>query len=139
MFIEPYSDDYMTFNESSIRYTLTAKCVLDKLGIDLTAQAKADGQGVQAFLERVSMLTYRKMHEYGYDKWQDKIIATTEDGREVIQKAMLEQFFYMKSVGDLSLSTNIEERKLYASDSVVDILNETIYEIGESVINIAIH
>lgn len=136
MFIKPYSDEYMTYNEARNHYVLTAKAVLDNLGIDLNVNVKDNANGVNAFLMRVSELTYRKMHEYGDNTEQDRIIATTESGRNIIFNAMLEQFFYVKSVGDLSLSTNREERALYASDALIEIFEETIPEIGRSVISI---
>lgn len=137
MFIKPYSDEYMTYNEARSHYVLTAKAVLDNLGIDLNVNVKDNANGVNAFLMRVSELTYRKMHEYGDNTEQDRIIATTESGRNIIFNAMLEQFFYVKSVGDLSLSTNRDERALYASDALIEIFEETIPEIGRSVISIS--
>ena len=137
MFIQPYNTDYMTFDENTGRYVLTTKAVLDQLGIDLNVLAKDNGNGVNAFLNRVSMLTYKKMQEYGFEDGQDRIIATTETGRKIIQEAMIEQCFYVKSVGDLSLSTKKEERALYASDSLECIFEKIIPEIGKSVINMS--
>lgn len=136
MFIKPYSDEYMTYNEARSHYVLTAKAVLDNLGIDLNVNVKDNANGVNAFLMRVSELTYRKMHEYGDNTEQDSVIATTETGRKIIFNAMLEQFFYVKAVGDLSLSTDRDERALYASDALIEIFEETIPEIGRSVISI---
>lgn len=136
MFIKPYSDEYMTYNEARRHYVLTAKAVLDNLGIDLNENVKDNANGVNAFLMRVSELTYRKMHEYGDNTEQDSVIATTETGRKIIFNAMLEQFFYVKAVGDLSLSTDRDERALYASDALIEIFEETIPEIGRSVISI---
>lgn len=134
--INPYSDDYMTFNERRCRYVLTAKAVFDNLGIDLNDEIKQNPNGVNAFLSRVSDSVYRKIHEYGDNEYQDKIIAYTQKGREIIFECMLEQFFYMKNVGDLSLSTDIKERALYCADSLIEILDEVIPEIGKSIINI---
>lgn len=136
MFVTPYSDEYMTYNETRGHYVLTAKAVLDNLGIDLNVNVKDNANGVNAFLMRVSELTYRKMHEYGDNTEQDSVIATTETGRKIIFNAMLEQFFYVKAVGDLSLSTDRDERALYASDALIEIFEETIPEIGRSVISI---
>lgn len=134
--MQPYSDDYLTYNERRNRYILTAKAVFDKLGIDLNVESKQNQNGVNAFLSRVSDSVYRKIHEYGENDYQDNIIAHTQKGRDIIFECMLEQFFYMKNVGDLSLSTDIRERALYASDSLLEILDEVIPEIGRSIINI---
>lgn len=138
MFIKPYDTEYMTFNEMTGQYVLTAKAILDNLGIDLNVLAKDNGNGVNAFLKRVSYLTYRKLHEYGFDEVQDMTVATTETGRKIIQEAMLEQAFYVKSVGDLSLSTKPEERKLYASDSLESIFDKVIPETRRALTNLAV-
>ena len=138
MFIKPYDTEYMTFNEMAGQYVLTAKAILDNLGIDLNVLAKDNGNGVNAFLKRVSYLTYRKLHEYGFDEVQDMTVATTETGRQIIQEAMLEQAFYVKSVGDLSLSTKPEERKLYAIDSLESIFDKVIPETRRALTNLAV-
>ena len=53
------------------------------------------------------------------------------------QQDIIDQCFYLKSVGDLSLSTKKEERALYASDGLECIFEKIIPEIGKSVINIS--
>lgn len=133
-FIKPYTDNYMTYNETTGHYSLTAQAVFERLGIDLSAQNKDNANGVNAILNRISMLTYRKIHEHSNDtQCQDWIIASTETGREIIYEAMLEQFFYVKNVGDLSLSVKKEERELYFSDTAYEILLREIPEVGRSV------
>lgn len=138
MFIEPYDTEYMKYNVLTKQYELTAKAALDYLGIDLNVLAKDNGNGVNAFLKRIASLTYRKLHEYGFDELQDEIIATTETGREIMQKAQLEQLFYVKQVGDLSLSTKKDERALYASDSLESIFDRVIPETGRALTNLAV-
>ncbi len=138
MFIEPYDTEYMIYDGLTGRYVLTAKAALDYLDIDLNVLAKDNGNGVNAFLKRVAAVTYRKLHEYGFDEIQDKIVATTETGRKVIQEAMLEQLFYVKQDGDLSLSIKKEERELYASDGLESIFDRVIPETGRALTNLAV-
>ena len=134
MIIKPYSDNYMTYSETTGQYSLTAQAVFERLGIELPSASKDNAIGTQAILNRVSMLTYRKIHEHSTDnKRQDLVIATTTSGRSIIFEAMLEQFFYIKQVGDLSLSVKKEERALYFSDTAYEILLQPIPEIGRSV------
>ena len=135
MFIKPYSDEYLFYDDLSGHYVLTEKAVLDYLGINLTNAAKDASTGIKAFLKRVSMLTYRRIHENTTDeKLRDCIVATTETGRKIIFDAMLEQFFYMKNVGDLSLSIDKEKRLLYFSDTAQEILEQDIPEVGFSLL-----
>ncbi len=135
MIIKPYSDDYLFFNEPTGQYELTEKAVLDRLGINLAESVKKNGGSFAEILKRVSLLTYRKIHEHSNDDaMRDYIIATTSTGRTLIFEAMLEQFFYMKQVGDLSLSVDKERRALYFSDTAYEILETNIPEIGHSIL-----
>lgn len=139
MFIKPYSDEYLFYDDLSGQYVLTEKAVLDYLGINLTNAAKDASTGVKALLKRVSMLTYRRIHENATDeKQRDCIVATTETGRKIIFDAMLEQFFYMKNVGDLSLSVDKEKRLLYFSDTAQEILEQNIPEVGFSLLYVGL-
>ena len=63
MTIKPYSNDYMTYNEITGRYVLTAKAVLDTFGIDLSGAVKDNPNGVSGLLNRISILTYKKIKE----------------------------------------------------------------------------
>lgn len=139
MFIKPYSDEYLFYDDLSGQYVLTEKAVLDYLGINLTNAAKDASTGVKALLKRVSVLTYRRIHENATDeKQRDCIVATTETGRKIIFDAMLEQFFYMKNVGDLSLSVDKEKRLLYFSDTAQEILEQNIPEVGFSLLYVGL-
>lgn len=134
MIIQPYSDEYMIFDEKTCRYILTEKALLDRLGISLSSAVKDNPNGTNAVLDRVSMHCYRKIHEHGSDvRRRDAMIATSDGGREIIFEAMLEQFFYMKTVGDLSMSTDRERRKLWFSDNAYEILLRPVPEFGVSV------
>lgn len=128
--IKPYSDEYMTFDEFTKHYYLTEKAVLDELGIDLISAAKTQAYGdiqVKQILKTVSMHCYKYIHEFTTrNDFQDGVIATTEEGRNLIFRAMLEQFLYVKKNGDLLRSIDRERRALYMDETAKSILNEPL-------------
>ena len=65
---------------------------------------------------------------------QDFIIAKTKSGRDIIRRAMEQQLIYVISVGDLSRSPKESERKLWFDQNAADILEETIPEIGTTIL-----
>lgn len=133
-FIAPYSDDYMTFDELSGHYTLTAKAIENEYGINLEEAAKDNPKAGLAVLNLISAHVYRKIHEHAIDtNLQDCIIATTKSGRKIIYKAMLEQFAYVKQNGDLSKSVDKEKRSIWFDDTAYETLLTPIPEIGRSI------
>lgn len=127
-YIEPYSDDYMTYDEVTGHYVLTSKFALDTYGLDLLEgindRNAANAQiAVSAFLRRVSNLIYNFIHDYSiYNQRQDFLIAHNANLRAVIQQAMGEQLIYMHINGDLSRSTDKEKRSLAIDDNAKQIL-----------------
>ena len=131
MLIKPYSDDYMTYDEAQNRYVLTEKAVLDEYGIDLAAEALDSGNliAVKAILKRVSNNVYNFIHTFSnQNDVQDRMIAYSDTGREMIKSALLEQFLYMRVNGDLSLSANPNERFNAVSDDVRTMLERRLPE-----------
>ena len=129
MLIKPYSDDYMTYDEQSGRYILTEKAILDEYGIDVAAEAIDSDNltAVKAMLKRVSKVVYNFIHSYSnQNDVQDRMIAYSEAGREMIKSALLEQFIYMRVNGDLSLSANPNERLNAVPDDVRTILERRL-------------
>ena len=129
MLIKPYSDDYMTYDEQSGRYVLTEKAILDEYGIDVAAEAidSHNLTAVKAMLKRVSKVVYNFIHSYSnQNDVQDRMIAYSEAGREMIKSALLEQFIYMRVNGDLSLSANPSERLNAVPDDVRTILERRL-------------
>lgn len=134
MYIDAYSDEQLVFDEYKGQYRLTAKAILDNLGIDLSGAMKDNANGTTAILWRISALVYKKIHEYNSDtEWQDSVIAHTETGRRIIKDAMLDQFLYVKTVGDLSMSTDVNKRACWFSTTTEEILFRVIPEIGTSI------
>ena len=126
----PYNDDYMIFNEKTNQYILTAKAVFEYYGIDLESETKGFNNGniaVEAILKTVSNHVYNFIHEHNTNNaFQDYIIAATEKGRDIIKRAMLEQFVYIRSVGDLSRSTDRYKREMWFDKQAENILFENI-------------
>lgn len=125
---QPYSDEYMIFDEMTGHYVLTSKYALDRYGIDLfegiNDRNSANVQiAVSAFLKQVSNMIYNFIHSYTiYERRQDCMIATNPYFRFVIQEAMGEQLVYMNMVGDLSRSTDKEKRELAIDENAKQIL-----------------
>lgn len=127
----PYNDDHMIYNEKISRYILTAQAVLDYYGIDLESETKGYNNGntaIEAILRTVSNHVYNFIHEHNTNNaFQDYLIAATEKGRDIIKRAMLEQFMYIRSVGDLSRSTDREKRAMWFDKQAENVLFEHIY------------
>lgn len=131
--MQPFSDDFLEFEESSGRYYLTLKDVQEYLGIDLTARAK-DSVSINAILRLASNHVYNYIHQFNDNRLQDYIISHTDDGRRIIKKAMEEQLTYILTVGDLSRTTDLNKRKLWFDENAKNILeNEVIKETGTTI------
>lgn len=107
MFQNPYSDSEMTYSTTTHRYTLTSDYVRSQ-GIDLslildtTAHPEPSNAPGQV-LERISMLVYTNIYNYGRQKAdKEYLLACNSDLRSVIRDAMMERLEYMANSGDLS-------------------------------------
>lgn len=136
----PYNDEYMTFDESTQRYILTAKYAYERLGIDLESSVKQRG-GVNAqilvnhFLEEVSDDIYGYIHKYNINTAkQDMLIACIPSLRGIIQKAMGQQLLYSRLNGLLGYAVEKEKRENRISEKAIDTLNQIIPEIGISIL-----
>lgn len=135
MFIAPYSDDYLIYNENTGRYVLTAKNLLENYGINLQVAVKDNAVGVQGILNMVSISVYNYIHKHNIDNFkQDAMIACTETGRKIINDAMCMQFLYIKQAGYLSRSTDKEKRALAIDEDAKETLSQVIPEFGCSVL-----
>ena len=135
MIIQPYSDEYLEYDERTGHYILTAKNLLDNYGINLTAGIKDNANGVKGVLRQVSTTIYNFIHKHNVDTYrQDWIIAHTESGRSIIERAMCQQFLYMQKVGYLSRSTDLSKRTIAVDNDAIAILEEPICEFGRSIL-----
>ena len=115
--IEPYSDDYLYFDDTTQHYVLTEKALSERVGIDLRARL-ARGSTVTPeavinnFNQTVSDMLYEYIHEFSMDNVaQDCLIAHSAFMRRIIFEAMKYQAIYVAAVGNLYLSTKAEERE----------------------------
>lgn len=129
----PYSDDFLIYDYKSHKYRLTEKAAMEHCGINLLERVK-DPSIVQAILYQNSTQVYSYMHEYNKDNaMQDYIIAKTEKGRDVIQRAMEQQLIYVSSVGDLRKTADKTKHEIWFDDTARETLFEPISELGVSV------
>ena len=90
--IQPYTDDFMRFDEQSGHYVLTEKAITDKCGIDLRARLSQDKTvNADIVINRicctVSDMIYSFIHELtSCDKRQECLIATVPELRNAVQK-----------------------------------------------------
>lgn len=132
----PYNDEHLVFNELTARYELTTQAILDYFGIDLEAAAKGSANGdtaVSAILKLVSNQVYNFIHNHNTNnRMQDFLISATETGRDIIKRAMLEQFMYIRTVGDLSRSTDPNKRDMWFDKQAESVLYENIIYNGHT-------
>lgn len=136
----PLSDEYMVFDMLKYRYVLTAKCLLDKTGINLTARLTTKGTAnpqaaIGGWLDRISVLTYRFIDAHAIDpELRNHIIANAPSARPLMQEAMLAQGLYVLTNGDLSLSPELEKRALWFDETAKNILLTPLCETGYSLL-----
>ena len=130
----PYSDEHLIFDERTKHYFLTKEAILDEFGIDLFQEAQGEtnpDKQVEAALKIVSSHCYKYIHDFTiYNEYQDAVIATTKEGRDLIYEALLAQFRFVRANGDLTLSPDPEERRNYISDEAATILQRPMKYLG---------
>lgn len=143
--MEPYSDDYMIFDERTGHYVLTEQYAYEVLGIELNEEVNGRGSAndqiaVGRILKQVSLMIYNYIHSFSvYNDYQDCVIASCESARKMIMDAMGEQLLYMAQVGDLSRSTDAEKRNMAIDETAKQILLCTLPEIGTTILYCGVH
>lgn len=138
--IDPYSDDYMRYDEITGRYILTEKALLERVGINLRARlARGSTVAPETVIENfnitVSDMIYEYIHEFNVDNArQDCLIAHIPTLRKIIFDAMKYQAIYVSAVGNLYLSAKAEERENAIDHIAKGKLNTVISEIGCSIL-----
>lgn len=135
----PYDDDYMIFDKLTGRYMLTEQAFLD-YGFDIRSQIIDGGytspeQIIKGFFRTVTNLVYGYIHGFSANNMaQDRLIAKLPSMRNIIMQAMLAQAAYVYANGNLLLSTKPEERDRYIDGVCMDYLNQTVPEIGTTIL-----
>lgn len=133
--VYPFSDDFMKFDELSQHYVLTEYAlkyngtnIRERLARNKNTNATAV---ITRLLVRVSDIIYEYIHTFSADNHrQDQIIASTQVGRAIIQKAMLEQAEYFLLNGDLTRSVEKDKRDIAIDYSAKRTLDTIIPELG---------
>lgn len=137
--IYPYDDEYMIFDKKSGRYILTEKCVLDKIGIDLSGRINERNAInptalIQSYLKRTSNMVYNYIHQHNDSRIQDLLIAKIPSLRRIIQEALEDQFLYVATVGDVSRSTDKDRRAMSIDENCKADLLQDVPELGTTIL-----
>ncbi len=137
--MEPYNDEFMTFDHESGQYLLTEKALLSR-GIDLRADlAETETVTPEAVIEMVtrtaSDMIYGYIHQFSarHDR-QDHLLAHVPSLRKILFGAMLYQAVYIRRNGNLYLSTDDNERHKAIDELAKQILMRRVPELGVSIL-----
>lgn len=136
--ILPYTDDFLTWDDTSQKYYITEKALINE-GInirDRLARNKANSPEyvLNGFIKRVTYVTYAYIHSHNSrTDVQDYLIAICPSLREKIKQALIYQATYMWFNGDLSLSTDKDKRENYMDKIAADVLNEKVPELNNPI------
>lgn len=134
IFTAPFSDEDMRYDATKHRYILTEEFVRNQgidLGLELNTDAAPEPSKVpQLALERISLLVYSNIYQYGRQK-QDKeyLLACHPDLRDVIKDAMMERLKYMIDSGDLSTRSGAlitQGTRVETKDLIPSVMEEMI-------------
>jgi hypothetical protein len=131
--IEPYTDEYLKYDEMTGWYYITEKALISR-GIDLRARlsrkkAISPEYVINGLITLASEMIYNYVHMFSFDNYkQDYFITHIEELRPVILRALLQQATYILRVGDAYLSK--EDRDKAISPHAINTLNTTIRELG---------
>lgn len=137
MYIEPFDDDELIYDHEAGEYYLT-EYALERAGIGLREEV-ATNKGVNVdivinnWIKRVCMHVYSYIYDHNYcQRAQKWVIAHDDVARSVIKEALLNQAYYVRALGDLSLSVKNEERMRVMDDITISILDKTIPSVGHA-------
>ena len=137
---QPYSDDYMVWDEITNHYILTEKALIERVGLNLRARMGERSLitpeiAIKSFTITVSDMIYQFIHEHNVDNaMQDRLIATVPELRRIIQRAMELQAVYVSVQGNLYLSTKPEERAVAIDYLAQSILGTVVPCLGFSIL-----
>ena len=135
----PYNDEFMEFNKLTNRYQLTEHALLAH-GINVREMMGPNPSVdpthvINQIARRTSQLIYNYIHKFNTNtQRQDMIIAKTPSLRPKMYEILGAQALYMIDNGDLSLSTDPEEKKQAIDEVVKGMLAEEISEYGVSIL-----
>lgn len=138
-YIEPYTDENLRYDEKTKKYYLTEEALISQ-GIDIRMRI-AEGNStspeyiINGFINRITAIIYAYIHKFNIDnKYQDFLITHIPSARDMIFNTLINQAIYTFKNGDLSLSTDENERSKAYDDVALSELNTDLYEIGCSIL-----
>lgn len=135
---KPYDDDFMRFDKITHQYVLTEAALLSK-GIDIRARMSATAtvspeNVIQTLVETVSDMIYQYIHDQSMDNdAQDWVIAHNPRLRLLMQRAMLAQAVHVINLGNLYLSSRVEDRENAINTVAKSLLDNVISCAGTSI------
>lgn len=134
--------DYLAYDSLINQYVLTEQALMEYCAIDLRAElAATNGTApdlqVLVFCRRVSQLVYGVMRGRvlsGSERLQDYAIDQFTEAKSILFRALCAQAYFMRYEGDLKLSMDETMRRLAIDDEVINILNETVPQLGHSLV-----
>lgn len=138
--IQPYSDDFMIWDENTHHYILTEKALIEKVGINLRARMGDRSLitpeiAIKSFATTVSDMIYQFIHEHNIDNArQDFFIGSVPELRRIVQRAMELQAVYVSVQGNLYLSTKEDERAVAIDYLAKSILGTVVPCLGVSIL-----
>lgn len=138
--IQPYSDDYMMWDETTHHYILTEKALIEKVGLNLRARMGDRSLitpeiAIKSFNTTVSDMIYQFIHEHNVNNArQDFLIGSVPELRLIIQRAMELQALYVSVQGNLYLSTKEEERAVAIDYLAKSMLGTVVPCLGISIL-----
>lgn len=135
----PYSDDYMVFDQTTYRYYITEKALLDA-GIDLrtrlAARKATNPEGIiNSLIKTATRHIYGFIHAHTVNtQGVDRIIANVPSARPIMQEALVIQATYVLYVGDLYNSVKPEDKAAAISEEAVQVLGQLLPEMGRSLL-----
>lgn len=138
--MQPYSDEYMIYDERRRRYVLTEQALTELCAVDLRSRISETSTVnpetvINRLLVTVSDMVYQFIHEHNANNAaQDRLIATVPELRDIIREAMVYQAVYVMNVGNLYLSTDPTERAAAIDVLAQSILGNEVKGLGISVL-----
>lgn len=139
-YTQPYSDEYLYYDENEEMYILTEQTLV-KRGIDLRYRLAATNSPnientINSFCVMISDMIYNYIYEFSTNNEYQKYIINHSlfTRNDIIKKSLITQALYVASVGNLLYSSDEKKRKFAIDEQAKKILNKTIPSVGNSII-----
>lgn len=132
-----YEDDFLKYDEVWNMYVLTEEAVKPFVNFRarITDTSESVDRDIYNTLLHISQMVYSLIHENPLRAEEnDRIVVIDTQARNIVKRALLAQAEYVLGIGDLSFSSNAEDRTRAIAPSVRNILLTPIKRIGRSLL-----